>query len=248
MIGPTQKEREQHILEQFRKSIDDFPSGEIRPDERPDFLVGSPPVGIEITELYRQEQEQGQSLKAGESQRNRVVAMAQEIFEKGGGPPIIVYVNFSDNRTLRWSRIEELAECIAERVGALDLSVDVDLNIEDSWLQPRTLPEEISRIAVIRYEKNTQALWAVPGATMVPTMTVEEVQSRIDEKGAKLSEYRTKAEEQWLVIVYDMWISSNYEVPDVVRSHEFITGFDRVYLFRAFGGQAIRLRTAKPEA
>src|SRR5262245_35795968 len=47
----SKKEIERHIIEAARRHSSFFPSGELVPDESPDWLIPSASVGIEVSEL-----------------------------------------------------------------------------------------------------------------------------------------------------------------------------------------------------
>lgn len=227
-----QKDRERHQLEVFKASYSNFPTGTIVEAEGPDFLVEQPSatVGIELTEMFRTTAPNEVPRQAIESLMKQIVYRAQSNFEKAGGPALYVYVHFAPRVELRKSQVADLAQCISRIVADHPIALDQHIELHDG-----NLPEQICLINILRPSFITDALWAAPDGGAVPHLSVEAIQSRIDEKNCKIPSYRNKASgEIWLVIVHGFPMSSWFVRSDAALEHIYKSGFDRVFLFDMF--------------
>ena len=80
------KHRELSFLNEFRTLIPDFPRGQVRPADPPDFLIvdAGRVVGIELVDYVRGDASGGSLVRKAERDREVVAEIARSAFEAGG--------------------------------------------------------------------------------------------------------------------------------------------------------------------
>jgi hypothetical protein len=236
------KERERHLLATFlqKERIEAL----VRDSESPDFLltIDERVVGLEVTELHHSTEHPSSSLQAREAVASRVIAEAQQEFAKRGGPSLRVAVNFVpafDPGTVQRNRLAEYLCALVERILP-------DPEEVRQW-RPQLADYQagtplISYLHVYHQPQSIRPHWLHAEAGWVAPLTLELVQSAIDEKSERLPTYRLSAPEIWLLLAIDGRTPSQFFdtelrfAPSEVRSP-----FERTYLSEAFLGRAILL-------
>jgi len=76
-------------------------------------------------------------------------------------------------------------------------------------------------------------LWTVEGPAVVQNLTIEKIQSCINEKNCRYEEYLRKCDECWLLIVVNVFKDSqSFETPNRI-DHRFESKFERVFYLDA---------------
>ena len=243
------KEKELLYVELFKSQFADFPAGEIFQSETPDVLVHSESrcVGIEITEVFRSVRHGGHPIQKRENELHRIMQKARELYEEAGLPPVIVRAFFSDHP---FSRADLLptAKRLVEIVSR-NLPDSHGEKVEDyDWLNRELFGEKIHTVTVNRHPKVTWNEWAAPEAMWIPEEGPELLQERLDAKEASHRSCRAKCDEVWLVILSGAsGLSSMVRLNHKALEHEYITSFDRAFLFQD-GGNILPIRKVKPES
>jgi hypothetical protein len=99
---PSRKLRERQLLEAFIRLLR-VEAVVVDEREAPDFIlrVDGRTVGVELTELYVEDDGQALPPKARESLATRVVAQARHLYESMGGKPLHVAIGFTPNANLK---------------------------------------------------------------------------------------------------------------------------------------------------
>jgi len=248
----TKKEEEKILLQNFRDCCPECPSGEPYATESPDFLIpaGTGKLGIELTLLYRNNTRNRGLLQEQESLRRQVADKARQICESQACPHIHVNVSFNDQHRLckgRKGNIEsaakELASLILDNIpehGTVELQ-----ETEDNYEQ---WPATLSRVSIARYDVLTKTTFCPTDGGFVPKLEPGLVQSVIDKKDLRCSDYRKRCEELWLLVVADGFACSSWFTvePDII-THAFVASFDRVFLFQNFEKKVFELRVDQPD-
>ena len=241
----TKKEKEKILLQRFRESFPEFPSGEIEATENPDFLIhaGTGKVGIEVTLLHRNTTGNKSPLQEQESLRRLIADKARQLYESQGGPHIHVNVHFNGQNRLRRrdlkSAAKELASLILKNIPEQGKSVSLQ-ETEDNWQQ---WPGTLVRVSIARFAVLTKTTCCPTDAGFVPKVEPSLVQSVIDRKNPRCSAYRSCCAELWLLVVADGFaLSSVFIVDPEIRTHAFVASFDRVFLFQNFEKKVFELR------
>jgi hypothetical protein len=138
---------------------------------------------------------------------------------------------------------------IASKLAALILETRVDMNasaeLENDYEDSNTFPEEITRIRIHRNRFRSRALWSVPRAAFIPRLDVQLVQHRIDAKNERVTVYREKSREVWLVMVHTLHFSpaSSFGYSRKTLDHTYHSYFDRTFLLNLFDRRSHELMT-----
>jgi hypothetical protein len=241
----TKKDIERWHLCRFEEAYSEFPSGVVHPGERPDFRVqGDRTVGIEITQLFREVPEGGQSLREIEQLRVMITDRAGDRFLTSGGPPVDVSVNFSEHAKLTKALIPSLAERLAALVQAKLPEPDQYVFVEYDWVNRDIFPEEIVCVRIARFSHRDWSVWQPTNAGYIPGIEPRHMQAAIDRKAPDVTTHRRTCEEVWLLVVADGFgISSTFTLSDVAQQHTYRSPFDRTIYFENFSKRAFDLKT-----
>jgi hypothetical protein len=97
---------------------------------------------------------------------------------------------------------------------------------------PGPLTSVVSFVHALGVPAREMAHWAVVRAGWVAPLTVDILQSRIDEKAARLPEYQNDVRENWLLIFADgMKPSQLFDVRADFDPAKVVSPFDRTYFY-----------------
>jgi hypothetical protein len=235
----TQNEREQysHIL-RFKESFSDFPEGILCFDDNPDVLVKTREgfLGIEHTRLY------WGSLKEQESLEQRIVDHAKEMYEESGGPPLYINVLFDPNVRLRVKDIDSIASSLYGLICRYVPHVGERIDLEGWRFVSRGFSPAVMMIFLDRPTASCEMSWGVGRGGVVPDLPSDSIRERIQDKESKKARYLGKCSKVWLLLVEDGFAPSSYfDIPDGLKSENYKSTFDRIFLFRNFSREVIEL-------
>lgn len=243
-MAAPKKHVEAWRLERFKTFVADFPDGRIESTEEPDFLVhgANRVVGIELTDLHRETPRGQVPEQAREAMRHRVVARAQELYAKRDLPPVLATFLLDDRILIKKTEVEglakEYADLVADNVPAANAGTELPQDYDDYL----TMPSLVHKLMVRRFDVVTRSMFTCPGATWVPTLGFKDIERTLASKEPKVSAYRRRCDEVWLVINADMEsMATWFEIESSILEHAFHTAFDRVFLVEHFRGKAHEL-------
>jgi hypothetical protein len=238
------KQEERGYLNSLRYVCDDFPDGEIIPDESPDFIIKlqNCRLGVEITKLYLEHGRKRRSPQSIESARNRITRLAKELAEKIGLPPISVTLFFNHTKTLLRSRESAIAKAVVEAVRE-DLpppGENADLECRHGSAQPT----EVDGILTNRAYPVEEHEWKWMEASRIVRNGIEHIERAIFQKASCLEAIREKCDECWLLIVAETSrASGNIKPDDESFAHLYHSPFERTYFFDNGLGRLTQLKT-----
>jgi hypothetical protein len=248
-----QKEIERQHLQSFRYLCSDFPVGELREGETPDFLVVTPmgrKIGIEITQVFKKDGTDETAEQADEATKEFITAAARMHAECLSLPPAHVALYFvpqylrrtkksktnttkPERRFLTKSEKQNIARSIAQFVG--ENMPPQGCLIE---LEPRPhsgQPREVDLIQINRVHPVDRHRWSWPEMRAIQHDAIERLQSAIFKKSKTHDACRRKCDECWLLVVAPSFESSGTIHPDEKSlSHIYTSPFSRMY-FLDFG-------------
>lgn len=234
-IPQSKKQREEVAFGIFREK---YGLTEIfNHDDKPDFIgsFNDHTLGVEITEIYYDEKIYGKTLKGHEVLKDRIVNRAYEKAKGLGLPPLYVCVIFSNNipKGSEPCLIDSLVEIIRNNIPLLGNRIKINsYNI---------LPKGIGSIYIKPRQKTPFWHWTEFGA--IETRFSNQLQSIIDEKNAKYSEYRKKCDECWLIIVAPGFnCSSFYAFGEDMETICYTSHFEKVFFMEMFDGTLRELK------
>ena len=241
----TKKQYERFLLDTFLAAakID----AEIMDDsnESPDFVicVGSDPVGVELTEIFTSSAGSDGTLplQARESLAQRIIAHASDLYRESRAQHAHVSVHFNPSSDLRTLNRDETAARLAAFVRAQALSPGQHVQWRPDYVAD-PLPDAITFVNMLGVPEPGMAHWSSPSAGWVSPLTSEVLQARVDEKAARLTKYRERAERNWLVLVSDGAKPSQFfEPPTREQPSMVVSPFDRTFYFARFKSLVMEL-------
>lgn len=232
------------FLRQFFR-IEGLSADAIAERERPDFLVevDGRTVGIEVTEVFIEDDGGPIRPRHAEAIVDGVVARAWQIYKERGGQPVYVSFGFVSH-DVQQIRRDQTAETLAEFVLGLPLRPGDYRSLKpysaDPW--PAGVPE-LTFMNVLAMPDRGTGHWTVPKGGWMAPLDAARLQPIINEKAAKLTEYRKAAPEVWLLIATDGLRPSQFFDASTSKglAGTLASSFDRTYYLAGFEGQVHRL-------
>ncbi len=252
MTEPPQKKHERYLLDAFLTAANIDATIEDDRSECPDMVIRTNEgrVGVEITELFNTatDGDDRHSLKASESNAQKIVSRASEIYCSNGSHHAHVSVHFdlgSDNLRKK-SCQEQIAKELAELVANHKLGPDS----HKTWRQDGTglLRNEIRFVNMLGVPNPEMAHWSAPSAGWVTRMALETLQRCVDGKARHLEKYRQRVETIWLLIASDGTSPSQFfEPPTREQALAISSPLDRTFYLSIFKNQVLELGRTRNE-
>jgi hypothetical protein len=224
----------------------DFPEPE--EGESPDFLfhLGDHTLGIEVTGIVSPRIPGGDNPRQSSRTLERLADTIRRCYETMGGPRS--HVSIFPRERVRVSQVElpGLAQVLAATIVDGLANVMNDYPLQQPWRLAIQHPV-VRSIAAWHCAPDEQARWHVHRGGMVDGANAEDILATLGGKEPKLAQYRTKANEVWLLVVCDMFSEGLFidpptePVPFAVR-----TGFDRVFCLEWTGTRAVEIPLDTP--
>jgi hypothetical protein len=241
----NKKQLERVYLDHFAEVCDSFPHGRITDSENPDFIVereGGSRLGIELTQLLRQPDEGGRPMREQEALRHQIIMAARAQYAETGGPAVRVSVSFSPTPLLV-PQVRPLASSLVAVVSRNIPEPGEHSAEEHDWPPRPHFEEAFERVAVSRPHWLTESFWNEPSAEWVATCSAEHLGRIVEEKSARVRDYRLKCDEVWLLIIASGdQHSSIFDFPQDTLAACYGGAFERLFLFHAFGRRYFELR------
>jgi hypothetical protein len=219
-----QKELERRIIEVTRQRCSFFPSGELEEFERPDWLIPSARLGIEVAQLLPERAEGAMfSPPQLSSFQERVVSIAERTYlslpQLG---PIDVLIYFS-NDFVRKKDANAMGRTLAKLVWRNYPRDGRTVMLDDET------PDGFSVVRIAPVEGG----WNTGGVSDIQCLTYEQLNSRIADKNRRAAEYRNHLPAGWalwLLFATRVPVLWSVSCPPEVTSWRFACEFDRVFL------------------
>ena len=241
----TKKQFERFLLEQFLAAAQIEAEIVDASNEAPDVIirVGEELVGVEITELFKDQPGTSGSLQGQESLAQRIVANASQLYRESGAQHAHVFVHFAPGRDLRKVNRDETASRLATFVQTQAFVSGQLIKWRPDYATD-TLPDVISMVYMLGVPETSMAHWSSPSAGWVAPMTNEILQTRVDEKAALLPKYVLRVKKNWLLLVSDGTKPSQlFELPTKEDALAVVSPFDRTFYLSRFKGVVLELGT-----
>lgn len=239
------KEEERLYLDRFKDSIDDFPNGEIEEFEEPDFLIreNNKIVGIEVTKMFWERNPDELPQQAKESVHDLIAIKASKLHTENGLPTCHVSVHFSQTK-LKKKDTDTVARIIFDIVSKNIPRPGSSIQIPPNAWTCVPLPGELSAVSIHQIDEIGETFYSAPQFGWIPNLRADsDLQSTINVKNGRINAYRKNCDEIWLLINLGFGsISSQFDVPDDVLRHNYVTHFDRIYLLHQMNNRCWRLQ------
>jgi hypothetical protein len=234
---------EWQYLHSFQHLCRDFPSGEIRKHEGPDFLIttgAGHTIGIEIGRVYKDYSKTSEQSVEATKEAITVAARAycEDVLKS---PPAFVSLYFTLSRHMKPKACQEIAQRVARAVheNIPPVGESVKLEYRSGGLQPI----EVDLIIIGRDYPRATSKWIWPEYASIQTDAISKLEHRIDEKNKKLPSYLWHCDDCWLLIVAQSFKSSGNIHPDEHSiSYTYASSFSRTYFLDYGLGDLFLLR------
>jgi hypothetical protein len=243
------KQIESGHFKYFRQLLADFPEGEVWHEDEPDFLVHSSNgvLGIEHRQLFQPARANGPPLQAFESQIDEIVSLAQEHAELRGMAPVHVGLFFSLTHSLTKEKRLALARAIARFIYENLPRESGSLTLEYDTEHKGDIPEGLDLAIITRSEHGKRHHWQSSEAGQAVRDCREILQSAIDDKADKITNYLKVCDACWLLVASDgLKPSSFIHADQISREYTYSSPFERTYFLDSGCGDLMLLRTAAP--
>lgn len=216
-------------------------------------------VGVEHTRVYSKNPSLawGRQRRPQEKIHIRILDLAHSIFKQKSSISLWLSVTFTEPFDYRTKDIDEVAKELAEAMlTALQynrrlVQPKVLMHLESWQFHRRKLPFPRGIRAIHYTVENDPGMevWGPSYGYGVPALYIDEVKTIIEAKDARVSEYRKRCDEIWLLIVTDLGMpSSHFRIADDVPHHIFRTQFNRLFLLFGGNSQLLELQTGRQNA
>lgn len=230
----SKKLHERFLLDHFFQALR-IPARIVEEREAPDFLVrlDGRVIGVELTGLFVPHRTNTPPPQANESSSDRFLSYAQRLYQESTGPPVHVRVCFAPRSNLTaLNRGREKAAALSNFVCGLDLGPGQVVNCGPEACIKSQLPREVSFVHALGVPDHGTAHWIVARSGWAAPLTIEALQSRIDEKSKRLSQYEEVTAENWLIVVSDGTRPSQlFTAPSVFDANQVSSPFFRTFYF-----------------
>lgn len=219
------KAYEKRATERLKELYPEFPEGIIEYDEEPDARVRTQVgcTGIEITDYFRPEQQNGSPLQEQESLTHSVASRASALYPSTE-PPVWATLMFTKDVRLSKRDVNSIAASLVAAVREATGSGRSRVANEGQ------LPESIDAIVLYPLGVGKTTEFTVAGTTWPPEIDHDEVARIIAGKERKLPAYRKACAPVWLLIVVNGFRLSSMTSSPAGLENAFQSTFDRVLL------------------
>lgn len=263
------KRHEKFLLDRFLEHQGITPT-RIDPGESPDFLVDidGRTVGVEVTQLFIKRcnsearllpeekallEAKEPTLQAIESITSSIVSKARRIYLDADNPPVHSQILFSSwiKPNIDNKKRDQVAKLIADQIQGMSLQNSEVANWrsrEDEKENP--LSDWVIFISAQRVPELRFARWSPTNNSVgfVSTLTPERLQEEIDKKASRISAYKKRAEEIWLLIVADRTRSSQkFSVMPDFPLDSISSPFAKTFYYGYVSDEVLSFEAMKPQ-
>ena len=229
MRDDDKKQRERQYIDALIATL--WPSTKVacQPSESPDWLITFPHqlVGVEVTELP------DSTFRPIEGREEKVIAKAIEVAEKRNFPPSHVRVGFSRGQSIPHTQVDPLALALAECVQS---QYDATQHVQYEVPMKSPLLPYIDLVSISSSSVERGHNWRDLRANKIRDLEIQAIQSALDSKAEKVSVYKSKCTESWLVIGAEgSYSSSAFRTGGRAIGARYRTEFNRAFYVNLTG-------------
>lgn len=215
---------ELRYVEALKRSLPDFPTGDLEASETPDFLVrsGGRTTGIEVTVFHLPSTGSERPHQEQQALKDRIVERAWTAHVEAKRAALYVSVFF---RSVPLNRSE--VDRIAGAVEAAVSNVADNVRHEGETVVPWSLlPPEVAHISIHRSVDGHDQLWHADHGGWVAQVSSSQVETVVQRKARTALRAREKCDQLWLLIVNDQFSRAaqaelSAEASDATYRHPF---------------------------
>jgi hypothetical protein len=227
------KKQEFAHLMLFKEICSFFPVGEIECTDKPDFLIHNKDriIGIEHTRIYQPGLPNGASLQAQDSEAQKIVKKASDIYIQNQNKPLFVQIMFHKGRPINKRRVNQFAEIIYRLIVKEPILPGQIIILHRTHENSKYFPSEIARILIYSHPNGKENMWCISSGGSIPEITVNQVNKKISDKEQEIDIYKGRCSDIWLLIVAEnIRIPTTLDISRDAATHSYHTKFDRIFL------------------
>jgi hypothetical protein len=243
--GQAKKELERAQLDRFRCVFPEFPAGRIIETENPDFIVAADgrSVGIEVTELYWNRPSGKSPMQEQEALRRQIALEACRRYISRGLPAVHVSIHFNGLYPLSKGQVKDIASQVEAVVSSNVPEPNAMYEESFDWENREYFPEEVDSLSVWNMPVMEAPFFSAPVAAFIPDLSRSDMVRTIQSKEPKLSRYRERCAEVWLLILSNgSKISTLFGGAEGVLADPYFSNFDRIFLLQQLEGKVHELK------
>jgi len=236
-MQPDKKQLEILIVNYFRVCYEDFPKGQLKPSESPDFILkmkNRHETGIELTRLtpaivdYHDENK-----LAHINVREEIVGLSKDLFEQNSTLKLFVKFLFSEEKLISKERQMSVAVQAVNLIRKAVRNKSSDGFFRES-IHSEVLPDGLDEILIVNHPVMQISAWERANNLGVSNDVVEDIRRAIRKKDEKLHRLyqKQRLNYYWLLITADRLHGvKTFNLPEKIMNHEFHSEFQHVFLF-----------------
>jgi hypothetical protein len=233
MTATEKKAKEFKSFIAFQHNCPECPrSIPIQPDPpAPDIFFQDYDLGIEITEYSLGQGKDGSRPRQYETVHQRIAEVAKAEYESKLNHHLQVSVLWMVSTKCPTIREEKIiAKAITEMVASKTAQHLQICRAESDEFHEPLIQKYGIELSIFQIPGEGRSCWSSMFGAFFPQEAIR-IQTALDEKEAKVSEYRTKCKDAWLLITADRNLaSSTFSFSPSLLEITFNTSFDRVFL------------------
>jgi hypothetical protein len=230
---------ERSILARFKSLYRDFPEGiESQPD-KPDFIIaGEIKIGIELTQIFKDQHLSGGSLfKKKETFHIHLLQNAVDLLSKAGFPCCTIAIHLNDEVFENNLSARSIANsCSAEIMKFQSLiKPDIDFEVENDG----NLPEVIEAFSISTYGNLKEVNFVQTGSATGEPLTNNFIQHILNKKERAKQKF-IACDRYWLVIKEGDGEGDYFGELDI-NKNDFHTTFNKLFLLRRRNNELVEI-------
>lgn len=228
------------IFQRFQSNYPGFPLGKIIHPDKPDFIIqGDDVIGIEITQVFKnQDSLTGSLVRTKENFKRGVLQIVVNLLNATNFPKCVLSIEFNDHLFTKKHNSRTIAtKCYDQMISKASI-FDKPGTYEIENLGE--LPEIIeSYCLLVDSDIMTSDYIETSGATL-PQLTNSHIQYILDKKEIAKDKYR-RCDSYWLVIKEGSFEADSFSEIQIDKS-ALRTTFDKVFIIRQANSEIIELK------
>lgn len=223
------KVAERRTIESARRKSTLIPSGDLQEFEKPDWLIPSAQLGIEVSYLFPQKPKNAAFSSPQLAQFQQDVIRKAEICYRGIGSRPAGVMAYFKNDWLRKRNEQAMASEIAQFVWDNYPTDGGHVMLQQHGDGVHGWVDGLSIVAISCMNQP----WDTSASSFIPILTRDQLNSRISAKTERLPEYRTRVPqgwEIWLLLATSISVLHSVAVPHEVTTWKFESNFERILL------------------
>jgi len=214
----------------------------------PDFLVYSTNkiIGIELTRIFQDSTPRRINFQTSDSISNDILFRIRDLMIQKELIHFQINLSFFINEKMTKKKREIFAKKIFTIINKNIHRNDPHITIENDFEDLDNFPETVDSITIIRVTKLKQPFVTTSRYGLVQKDMIKLLTEAVNKKEKKISSYKKKSDEQWLLIHTDALGSGSFFSPSKESiEHKYISSFRKAFFLNSFDQEVFELKSLK---